>query len=231
MSEFIKLDIGEKGKELLTNTFSFKSKKLPTMEEVLSLIGSSDPFAHGSFELAKMDLSFMLREHYTKNSFPILNDDFITAIKKMVAKKKITTISELSCGIGWLSYWLKKYGVDIVKSVDNKSWEHFGADQYLDLVVSYDSIEYVKENPEIELFILSWPYMDSVAFEIWKNMIPGQYLLYIGESESGCTASDDFFGNVFGMEVEDDCGLHESFISFWGIRDRPVLYKKQKYGI
>lgn len=170
---------------------------------------------------------FEIRNEYVKHSFPILSHEFILSVSEMVKGLKITQITELSCGIGWLTYWLRKYNIPIKECVDNMTWKKYHK-YYLKHVKKYDSVKYVKSNGTIELFILSWPYMDKVAENIWKAMSKGQYLLFIGEDEGGCTATDDFFQLINEYEVNDIWKLNKNFKSFWGIHDTPTLFRKEE---
>jgi len=109
--------------------------------------------------------------------------------------------------------------------IDDFSWE-YKQNSRLPHVKKHDSIKFTKEHTEIDLFILSWPYMDQNAFEIWQAINSGTYLLYIGEDYGGCTADDNFFKATSKWVVEDKWELYKTFISFWGVHDRPILYQK-----
>lgn len=171
-------------------------------------------------------LTFAFRQLYTKSSFIIISDNFLKSLKRMIQNLELSRVVELACGTGWLSHWMKKYDIPIIDSIDNKSWERF--EHYLPLVTKMDAVKYVKKNNTIELFILSWPYMDNLAKNIWKYMQSGQYLLYIGESCGGCTANDDFFEAISEDNyIEDRWNLWQSLISFSAIHDRPYLYLKK----
>ncbi len=134
----------------------------------------------------------------------------------------INKIVQLSCGPGWFTYWLRKYGILVEKCVDNFTWkESFKNKSYLSFVEKGDSIEAAKVD-NVEMFILSWPYMDSVAANIWKEMKRGKYLLYIGEEKGGCTADDEFFNLIENKEIQRGF----PFLSFPNIHDRPILFQK-----
>jgi hypothetical protein len=127
---------------------------------------------------------------------------------------------------GWVSWWLAKYMGRPVAAVDDCSWSfrRWRRDRYFTRI---DSLEYMRRNPGVDMYILSWPMYDSpLAYRIWRRMHPGQELLYIGEGKGGCTANDAFFGAVEGHRVEDTWGLDDSFDRFVGMHDRPKLYIK-----
>lgn len=209
---------------LINKTFNLENKTLPTIEEVQSVI-LLDQSDWNDYNVNESLKSLKIRSKYIENSFPILTHEFMNAIKSMTMKLKIKKIAELHCGIGWLTHWLKKYNVSISTSIDNMSWKKH-KNKHMKHVNKYDSIEYVKSHPEIDLYILSWPYMDDTATNIWKEIHSGQYLLYIGEHQGGCTANDNFFENTYKNKIKDKWKLNESFVSFWGIHDRPILFRK-----
>jgi len=218
--------LGEQHKELIEMTFGESCGRLPTLSYVKSLMAPklTYPQLDDSYmQKAHLDISF--REHYCKQSFPLLTEDFILSIKHMVDDIKPGFTCELGCGPGWLTYWLRRYGVDVVKAVDDMRWPF---DKYLPFVERADSVEFVKTHPNVDLFVLSWPWMDDVAANIWKSMRDGQYLLYIGEYGDGCNANEEFFNTVEGHEVEDNWDLCGSYLRFWGLHDSPILLRRIK---
>ncbi len=196
---------------LITQTFDSKLSKLPSIEYISELVN-------------KTLSSFKLRKEYVKYSYPILSHETLTGIRENIDKLGITKVIELSCGTGWLTHWLRKYGVNVIKCVDNFTWRRFKGN-ILPIVEEQDSIECVKQNPDTELFILSWPYMDSVAFYVFRAMKKGRYLLYIGEDEGGCTADYNFF-NLVKMYEEVDVNI--PLARFFGIYDSIYLFRKEK---
>ena len=211
-------------KKAIKSTFNTSSEKLPSKNIFNKLIDIDDK----TFSIGSWQVSYTIRELYLKNSFIVFTDEMMHSIKKFVDKHNFTEINELCCGKGYFSHWMTKYGIPLKNAVDNKTWIHYK--DYLPIVKKFDAVEFVKEHQETELFIVSWPYMDDIVFEIWNNMKSGQYLFYIGESMGGCTANDNFFNAVAGCEIEDDIEFNEigvNFIQFQGIHDECVLYKKK----
>lgn len=215
--------------DIIDRTFTIDNNisTLPTIKELKEVIVSDD-WNNVKIILDSVSSSyinrFSVRDNYIIHSFLILNHEFLLSIKKMVSDLNIKKISELSCGIGWFSYWLNKYNISIIDSVDNYSWKF--KTKINNWVTKQDSKEYVKNNQDLDMFILSWPYMDNVADNIWKSMKQGQYLLYIGEGYGGCTADDKFHELVEYNKIKDSWGLQNNFISFYAIHDYPVLYRK-----
>jgi len=206
--------------QLIKKTFSLDIDSLPSIE----VIAKSIKFDGSEDYLGAID-TFKVRKEYIDYSFCILSHEFISEIINLLQKLEVNSIIELASGCGWLSHWIKKYKFENITAIDNMNWAKRDGWNVLDIVKKYDAVKFVKENQSIDLFILSWPYMDSMAYKIWKNMKESQYLLYIGEGEGGCTADDQFFEETFNNRVK--CiNLSDSFRSFWGIHDRPILFKK-----
>ena len=212
---------------MIDKTFNNNIKTLPKISDIKKMIMTDDYPLGEKVDFSLLDKTYKIRSEYTKHSFFILNHEFLKSIKKMTDDLDITSISELSCGVGWMSYWLMIYGVPIIQAVDNEYWSKGGRmNPHLDFVTKGDSIDYVINHPNIQMYILSWPYMDDVAERVWCEMQDGQYLLYIGESNGGCTADDKFFEYTHDKDVKDEWCMYRSFVSFYGIHDRPTLYKK-----
>ena len=209
---------------LIQETFNFDKKKLPTIKEIKSVIDIDCDDWTEKYNHNKNINTFKVRNEYVKNNFSILCHEFFISFDHMISDLNLKNISELHSGIGWFTLWLKKYNIPISNCIDNMTWKYF-KNRYLKHVEKKDSIEFVKNNSNIEMFILSWPYMDNTAYNVWKAMKKGQYLFYIGEDCGGCTANDNFFKAVEKKEVEDIWSLNKNFISFWGIYDRPFLYR------
>ena len=212
--------------DIISRTFSTKYRTLPRMAELRKYIDVDQDYlpsgAAGEFSAHLSVLS--IRDEYVDRSFCILSQDFMQAIVRMASDLKIKKTAELCCGGGWLSYWLKHYGLN-VQSSDNQSW-HKVFKLSPQPIVKMDAAKYVRMYP-VQLYILSWPdYGSDVAYRVWRSMKRGQYLLFIGEDEGGCTANDAFFKAVRSKEISDIWGLEKNFIAFWGIHDRPILYQK-----
>lgn len=202
---------------VLARTFNKESDTLPSIGQLhqSTLFDCDRDFSssHGSF---------IFRDAYNKHSFVILTDEWIKSLVSFLSE--YSKVIELSCGAGWLTYWIRRYGGKIDRCVDNFTFEGI---EYTEMVENADSIQIVHETPSTDLYILSWPYMDSVAHNIWQNMKSGQHLLYIGEGRGGCTADDSFWAVVEDKEIIlGDKEVYANFRSFWAVHDRPILFGK-----
>ena len=209
---------------LVQQTFDEELQRLPTIIECSKHIVFDRDYSYSDLNKT-YTTTHKERSAYTKYNFALLTHEFLLSIKDMVVDLEITKVVELGVGAGWLSFWLEKYGITVLDSIDNMSgsWEWIKSPIK---IKKQSAISYVQKHPEIQLFILCWPFMDNVATRIWKAMIPNQYLLYIGEGGGGCTANDRFFEATKSNEEEDNWNLRQSFRSFWGIHDYPLVFKK-----
>jgi len=233
--KFGNLEIDQTVKKAVEQTFDINSKVLPSgkiikpflKEESLSL-------TKGILDIMLDDKSFLtpyyLRELYLEHSFVVYTDEMLNTLRTFCNSKGLKHINELCCGTGWFSHWMKKYGIPLQNAVDNKTWfDYKKHDKFLPIVRKDDAVQFVRNNPQTDMFVLSWPYMDPLARMIWDNMRAGQYLLYIGEGEGGCTADDSFFEAVRNHEITNNKEFNlfkKEFIQFRGLYDRPELYLK-----
>lgn len=216
----------------IEKTFDLNSSKLPSKEILKKHIKASffDLTDEEKRDHIKYIMPMVIRDSYLENAFVAYTDEMLSALKAFVDKRGIKKIHELCCGTGWFSHWMRKYGINVETAVDNKSWAHYKAlNNFLEIVKKEDAIRFVRKNPDADMFVLSWPYMDPTARNIWDSMRPGQLLLYIGENYGGCTADEHFFVAIQGHEINDDDmfeKIKDGFVQFRGINDEPRLFKK-----
>lgn len=99
-------------------------------------------------------------------------------------------------GTGVVGRWLNKlYGTETVGcNINNYPLDRGEERDILDLLSEYNSLD--------KVILLSWPpYKDSMANDVWEAMLPGQYMVYIGEGVGGCNADKSFFDSIKGCEV------------------------------
>lgn len=164
------------------------------------------------------------------SSFPIISNDWLSPLAEWIGDRKCL---EIMAGTGMLSRGLSNFGIDIM-STDNFSWisEHanwFNENSTWYPVENIDCIDAIeKYGKNTDIIICSWAYMDDGLYNALLKMRetnPKCLMIYVGEGDGGCTASDKFFESL--IEV-DDSGFNnavKNFRSWWGIYDRPMLIK------
>ena len=104
---------------------------------------------------------------------------------------------EIMAGHGWLAKALEEHGVDII-ATDDYSWigyRHIKRRPF-DLVKKMDGRDAVKRYRRAEVLIVSWPpYNEEEICDICKEWGPDKPIVYIGEGDGGCTATDTFHEN------------------------------------
>jgi hypothetical protein len=175
--------------------------------------------------------SFQYRFNYIQQyGFVFVSWDWIEPLVQWIGSKKCL---EVMSGKGTLSYALRKKGVDVI-ATDDFSWakkEEFSSwkTTYTE-IENIDAVEAVnKYGKDIDILIMSWPYMDNTAYIIIKKLNeinPNALVVYIGEGYGGCTANSNFF-DCF-EEIEDEFFNNQvtrKYKSFPSIYDRPILGK------
>ena len=160
--------------------------------------------------------------------FSLISLDWIKPLSQWINNRKCL---EVMAGSGCLSYALRQEKVNII-STDDYSWKtnnwRDNERMWMD-VENLDAIESVKKyGRNVDIIIMSWPYMDNTGTQVLKAMREVNsncVMIYIGEGSGGCTADDEFF-NIM-SEVEDEFFYNsvKEYKQWYGIHDRPYLIK------
>jgi len=147
----------------------------------------------------------------SRGMWALVYKNFAQQLASWIGKR---TVLEVMAGRGWLAKALSEYGIDIV-ATDNHSWDEKHS-KMVDVfpIVVMDAIEAAKMSLH-EVLIISWPFMDDIAYNTIKAWGKDRPIVYIGEWEGGCTASDLFFSHFV-----DDYKAPEIRLAQWdGLRD------------
>lgn len=177
----------------------------------------------------ELNLSLMMfRDLYIHNyGFFIVSEDFLEKSVKFFSDSKIL---EVGAGSGFLSACLQGYGIDVTPTDLHTENNDYGFTQMHTNVLQKDSIDYLKiNNDKFDTVLMSWPdYCSTFAYDVLKNMKSGQTLIYIGESEGGCTANDNFFyslqhsAKLMNLKTKE---FNKNSFSWFGIHDHVNIYK------
>ena len=165
--------------------------------------------------------AFKLREQWIKKGmYALVSWQWVKPLVEWMGDRKCL---EVMAGRGWLSLALQSLGVNII-ATDNYSWireRHW--DEPVTEVEELDSVEAVKKyGKDIDLLIISWPYMDDIAYKTIKKLHevnPDVQIIYIGENMGGCTADDEFFEHFREINNEEFKKVVGKFQSWWGLHD------------
>lgn len=169
---------------------------------------------------------FYIRERYTDlGMYAFVSWRWVIPLVKWLGNKKCL---EVMAGRGWLAYALRQKGVDII-ATDDYSWsDKQGWLPPLTEIERIDAVKAVeKYGKEVDIVIMSWPYMDNTAYKTLKTLQKvnkDALVIYIGGGEF--TADEDFrnsFEYVEDKHFWED--VSHSYQSWSGIRDRLTLGK------
>jgi len=174
-----------------------------------------------SFEPNATTEAFRLRETFLKKGmFALVSWQWVKPFAKWIGNKKCL---EVMAGRGWLSLALQSLGVDII-ATDDYSWPKYKEwGELVTDVEELDTVEAIKKyGKDIDLLIMSWPWMDDNAYNTIKELNtinPDAQIIYIGEGYGGCTASDEFHEHF--QEIEDEAFQKtvSGFQQWWGLHD------------
>ena len=178
-----------------------------------------------SFEAGTTIEAIKLRETFIrKGMFALVSWQWVRPLAKWIREKRCL---EVMAGRGWLSLALQSLGVDII-AADDYSWSK--ARNWAEPVTEVeelDAVEAVKKyGNNIDLLIISWPYMDETAYNTIKelnNINSNVQIIYIGEEIDGCTANNDFHEHFQEIEDEEFQKAVSGFQQWWGLHDRVYL--------
>ncbi len=150
-------------------------------------------------ELKAIDTLFSRYEYIKRAGFTYLAWNWIKPLAKFLDGK---ICLEVMAGSGALSYALKNQGAHII-TTDSMEWHEYECEYsywksnlytYMEKLDALEAIE--KYGKQIDILIMSWPYMDNTAYQVIKKLNEvnsNALVLYIGEDYYGCTADDEFF--------------------------------------
>jgi hypothetical protein len=169
---------------------------------------------------------YKLRDEWLKKGmFAFVSKEWTKPLVQWIGKRKCL---EVMAGAGWLAKALSDDGVNII-ATDNHSWINDRGWVKMFDVEELDAIQSViLYGHNIDILIISWPYMDNVAFQTIKQLHiqnPNSLIIYIGENYGGCTADDEFFEHFEEIEDEKFNKATSNFKSWWGIHDHIYLGK------
>lgn len=146
----------------------------------------------------------------------ILTKEVIESLANILRNKKVL---DACCGIGTLSYYLRREGIDIAPvDIQVKKGKL--------PIINRDSTEIVEN---YEVILLVWPpYANPFAAKLVEKMKPGQVLIYQGEGYGGCTGDDRFHNLLYNMSFDSEKSklLNKFHIQWPRIHDEWFIYTK-----
>lgn len=82
-----------------------------------------------------------------------------------------------------------------------------------------------------DVVVMTWPnYNENLAYRVVRKMVPGQYLIYNGEGNYGCTGDDKYheYLETHFDKMEAFCDdLNEHHVKYLSIHDHWYVYRKK----
>ena len=137
--------------------------------------------------------------------YAIVTRDWVRELVKWLDGRKVL---EIMSGRGWIAKTVQEEGGHII-ATDNKSsyqdWKSKGSE--LSDIENLSAVDAIKKyGKDVDFVLMAWPpYNEPQAADVVKaiqKVNPDIKIIYIGESEGGCTANDKFFELV--TEIEDE---------------------------
>jgi hypothetical protein len=122
------------------------------------------------------------------NIFQFYSTEFIDHIVETINKLAPQSIVEVGAGDGFLSYFLRECGVDIVPT-DDYSRPHINRPERVEKIGHKDALR--KYNPD--LVVINWEeHLGRYSIDV-LGYPSVKHLLWIGEDERGCTGSEELW--------------------------------------
>jgi len=171
------------------------------------------------------------RTQFIENlGFTLLSRDWIKPLAAYINSHLIPEyplILEIMSGNGALSHSLKLYDVNIIPT-DNNSWVNHRWKPWL-RIEEIDALSAITQYiHKCSFLICSWPDMNDTLYHCllkMRSLNPLCKLIYIGEREGGCTASENFFSIINILQDTEFLSSVEAFKQWIGIHDKPYICK------
>lgn len=189
----------------------------------------SIPFENGYFHRRGGYKTFSHERTDFKNNRGDLVKEYAWAIPSNDALRKIagfaSHICEIGAGTGYWAYMLKQHGCDIVAydlAIPGQHDNKWGHDKTW-FPVQHGDVLTINQHQHRALMLCWPPYSTDMAEAVLK-LYTGRKVIYIGEGDGGCNATEEFFKilwNKFNeVEVVD--------IPQWdGLHDRLYLMERK----
>lgn len=164
----------------------------------------------------------LFRQEYVRYSYFPLCVENILQLAHILKKYSNESIYEVAAGSGWLSFYLSRYGVGILKAVDNYSWDKLFEKELPIKVERGDAVEVIR-NEKPSTVLINWPPPEyEFLVSCFEAMRKDSYLIVI--SDVDCKVA----GNRIFLENYKNQLLYEEKLkySFPGFNDTIKVYKK-----
>lgn len=150
------------------------------------------------------------------------------AIREIISFANGDSIVEVGAGRGFWAYLICEMGgkiraTDYATVRTNRYAPCKGGETWVE--IEFGKAEYIAKHATENVLMTIWPpYIESMASDALKAF-KGDKLVYVGESEGGCTADDAFF-----LELRENwCRVNCVGIPQWdGLHDELMMFERKK---
>jgi hypothetical protein len=141
--------------------------------------------------------------------------------------KKYSPIVSVGSGHAYTEFIAKQQDVDIIATdiCPSKENKWCKGEKLFMPVEQISAKKAIQKYPGRNVFLAWPPYDKPMGYEVAKAMKPERILIYIGESEGGCTADDKFYQYIAKSfnEIKTDVDIER----WWGLHDYVQIYQKK----
>jgi hypothetical protein len=166
------------------------------------------------------------QKHIKEGGFAFVSWRWVNPFVEWIGNRRCL---EVMAGRGVLAYALRQKGVNVIVT-DDYSWFNGRYDGWNKTLVDVEKIDAIaavkKYGKEIDILIMSWPYMDNTAYRVIKELYavnPKAVVVYIGEGPGGCTADDEFHNHFEEIGDKSFNRVVACFERWNGLHDKPYL--------
>ena len=179
----------ESGSNILTYWFEFINKgKLPSYEWIANQVFKPAEYDDHGRRNGRYFYERFIAPCKAFNFFQFYSNEFIEHIVETIKKLNACKIVEIGAGDGFLSFFLKKRGIDIV-ATDNFIRPYIDRRPHVEKLDHKSALE--KYNPD--LVVINWEELDGTYSIDVLEYPPVKCLLWIGEELGGCTGSAELW--------------------------------------
>jgi hypothetical protein len=149
--------------------------------------------------------------------FAILDSEIVDILAQL------GPLLELGAGSGYWAWELRRAGIDIIATdLEPTEQNEFKFVKFWVPVEQIDAVSAVKKYPNRSLLMVwpsyakQWPVDALRAYE-------GKRVIYVGEGEGGCTATDEFHHY---LDQHFECVHSAALYQFTGLHDRLEVYER-----
>jgi hypothetical protein len=140
--------------------------------------------------------------------------------------KSHSPLVSIGSGFAYTESIAKGQGADIIPTDINPNsgngWCRNG--EYFCDVEEIEAVSAVKKYKDRNVFMAWPPYDTSMAYDVALNMVPGSYLIYVGEGWGGCNGDDQFFEYLNNQFEETN---YLAIPKWFGLNDYCSVYRKK----